>query len=243
MNLVQKLPIGLALAACMMMSSCSQEDMAQPEQEKVSNGFSSAHGISTVAIFPSTFGNKGSNSLPTGWLDYNNPTPYDPAGHAIGTSSLTHLWGDPSKPWLKPLSQPTLNAASILTITQQTDFTVAKGTHSRVYATIKNLTPGKKYSIKLYGATTIAALNGKTTQYGQTIDIFFDNTVNKGHTKIDLDQKEAEWVDVTIPFEATSDEVRVFISPFVTPSYYQSHPKYYHYLHIYVDENSLKQLF
>ncbi|PSL27958.1 hypothetical protein [Dyadobacter jiangsuensis] len=242
MTLIQKLPLGLALAACMMMSSCSQEDAAEPEKEKTSNGFSSAHGISTVPIFPSTFGSKGSNSLPTGWLDYNNPVPYDPAGHAIGTSSLTYLWGDPSKPWLKPLPQPTPNAASILTFTLQKNFTVANGTQSKVYTTIKNLIPGKKYSIKLYGATTIASLNGNTTQYGRAIDIFFDNTTNPSHTKIDLDKKEAEWVSTTIFFEPTKDEVRVFISPIGDSKYNQSHPKFYHYSHIYVDENSLKQL-
>lgn len=50
MTLIQKLPVGLSLAACMMMSSCSQEDVQVAQPEKVENGFNTERGVGLQAM-------------------------------------------------------------------------------------------------------------------------------------------------------------------------------------------------
>lgn len=132
---------------------------------------------------------------------------------------------------------------SVLTFTQQKNFVVAGGTMSQGYTQITNLTPGKKYAIKVYGATTIASLDGKTTQYGNGIMIQLEGTTDPNfYTEIDLQQKQAEWVNKTIIFEALQDQVLLKIRPNSSNAYNQSMPKFYHYIHVFVGSDALKEL-
>lgn len=243
MNLVQKLSIGLTLAYCMMMSSCSQEDVqvARPQAEKPN--MASNLKVASTPTIETTNGPTGINVFASGWAKLVTFIPDNLKWFAAGTSSLTHVWGNQSLPWLKPLPQPCQNPGSIVTFTQQKNFVVANGTMSHVYTYIKNLTPGKKYAVKIYGATTIASLDGKTTQYGNGIIFQLEGTTDPGfHSEIDLQQKQAEWVSKTIIFEAQQDEVLVKISPNSSNAYFQSTPKFYHYVHVFVGSDAIKEL-
>ncbi|MGX5853491.1 hypothetical protein ACWKW6_07595 [Dyadobacter jiangsuensis] len=243
MTLIQKLPLGLALAACMMMSSCSQEDVQVAGPEAYKAVTLSKLKVASTPVIETTNGPAGNNVFASGWLKLVTFIPDNLKWFAAGTSSLTHLWGNQSLPWFKPLAPPAQNATGIITFTQQKNFVVANGTMSQVYTYIKNLTPGKKYAVKVYGATTIAALNGKTTQYGNGIMFQLEGTTDPGfHVEIDLQQKQAEWVGKTIVFEALQDQVLVRISPNSSNSYFQSTPKFYHFLHVFVGSDAIKEL-
>ena len=251
MKLVQKLPLGLALAACMMMSSCSQEDVqvAEPETEKIGNHFSSAHGIPVIIPYiPTTNGPAGNNTFAAGWSKFITYNPDDLVKYATGTSTVTHLWGDPSIPWLTPLLAPLPNADKIITMMYQKNALGSPGsTNSRVKTTIKNLKPGHKYAVTILGASTIRMLNGQPTQYAKAIGIEITNVIHVNPASnialVDLIGKECEWVSKTITFEAKGTEADLYAYCTSTAAYYDSLPSFYHYGHIYVGNDAVKEIF
>lgn len=241
MTLIQKLPLGLALAACMIMSSCSKEDVQapKPQTEKVTAELSPHRGVSPAPYIPTTNGSTGNNTFAPGWAKWITHSPDNPVQYATGTSSTAYLWGNPSLPWIKPLFTPFENGGNIITfMTQRSVYTANSSTASAVYTKIKNLTPGKKYSLKIYGAAT--ALD--TTQYGSDIFVEISNTPADDTETIDLQQIEGQWVAKTIVFEATSEEALVRISGKIPNGYVQAHPKFYHFLHVFIGTNAVKEL-
>lgn len=248
MTLIQKLPLGLALAACMLMSSCSQEDvqMAQPRSESLATGPNPNRGIPLGPKCPTTNGTLGQFYLAPGWglFDPQPNGPYDPLNPPgqSGTSSMTHLWGNQSTPWIKPLTLPTPNASGIAT------FTLRKNGYGNlvftpIVATLSNLVPGEKYSVKIYGATTFALYCGDASmEYGRGITIETLNAAVGSSTTMNLAQKEAEWDSATLVFTAGADEVKLKCSGFVDNQYEQSHGEFLHYLHVYADQSSIKRL-
>lgn len=249
MRLVQKLPLGLALAACMMMSSCSQEDVAEPEKEKIGNSFSSAHGIPYIIPYiPTTNGPAGDNQFAPGWskdIIYSGPD--ELVKYATGTSTVTHLWGNPSAPWVTPLLAPLPNADKIITTMYQKNVLGPGGTHSQVKTTIKNLKAGHKYAVTIFGASTIRVIHGQSTQYAKAIGVEISNAVpvNPASTiaMIDLDGKECEWVSKTITFEAKGSEAVLRAYCTSTAAYNDSQQSFYHYGHIYVGPDAVKEIF
>jgi hypothetical protein len=231
----------------MMMSSCSQEDVQVPEPsgEEVGIAYNPHRGIVTGPEFPTTNGPAGIwwlaqdwKRLPKGYPGDNIPEDEYPTG----TSSLTHLWGDQSKPWIKPLPQPTPSAYGVATFTMMKNMSgnIANAT---VFTKLKNLTPGKKYSVKIYGASSIAYLNnGYSHEYGRGISIEAINGGNSLSTILDLTGKEAEWVIATLAFTAASDEVTLKCSGYADDQYIQSHPDFYHQLNVYADKHSIKEV-
>ncbi|MGG7661855.1 hypothetical protein [Dyadobacter sp. BHUBP1] len=249
MTLIQKLPWGLALAACMMMSSCSQENVAEPEREKLSNGFSAAHGIPVIIPYiPTTNGPAGDNMFAPGWSKYITFNPDDLVKYATGTSTVTHLWGDPSTPWLTPLLAPLPNANKVITVMyQKGNFGSPGSTESRVKTTIKNLKPGHKYAVTILGASTIRMLNGQPTQYAPAIGLEITNVIHLNPVSnialIDLVGKECEWVSKTITFEAKGTEADLYAYCTSTAAYYESQQSFFHYANIFVGDNAVKEIF
>ncbi|SKC15063.1 hypothetical protein [Dyadobacter psychrophilus] len=233
MNLLQKLPIGLGLACLMFMSSCSKEDAAvspalKQEQENI---HSSHKGVTYVLpFFAPTIGAVGKEVYPAGWQAYSfGPGQADPLIPA-GTSSLTHLWGGNAFPWEKPLPPvPTApNANSVVTVSNHgsvNDISYA-GTK------IKNLTPGRKYAITFYLATT--KLKGAyTTPQEYATNIYIN--LNAKFVQVNLKGKEATWIPQTITFDAVSnEEVFDFFAGGEIGSYA--------YAHVFVDKNSIKDV-
>ncbi|MCF2503823.1 hypothetical protein L0663_10575 [Dyadobacter sp. CY107] len=233
MNLVQKLPIGLGLACLMMLNSCSKEDAAvtpalQQEQE---NSYSSHKGVTYVSpLFSSTIGLVGKEVYPAGWEAYSfGPGEADPLIPA-GTSSLTNLWGENASPWEKPLppvpTAPTAN--SVVTVANYGSISDISYAGTK----IKNLTPGKKYTITFYVATT--KLKGAYTtpqQYASNVLI----NLNAKAVQVSLKGKEATWVPQTITFDAVSNEevFNFFAAGGIGNSAYA---------HVFVDNNSIKEV-
>lgn len=248
MALIQKLTLGLALAGCVFMTSCSQEDVqvAPPPSDGSANSPDPNRGVPLGPNCPTTNGTLGQFYLAPGWALFNplQPEPYDPLnppGQA-GTSSLTHLWGNQSTPWSTPLPQPTPNASRIAT------FTLRKNgygnlVYTPIVATLSNLVPGKTYSVKIYGATTYALYCGDASMvYGYGITIETLNAAVGSSATINLAQKQAEWDSATLVFTAGTDEVKLKCSGYIDNQYDQTHGEFLHYLHVYADQNSIKEL-
>ncbi|MBO9611673.1 MAG: hypothetical protein J7619_03200 [Dyadobacter sp.] len=251
MNLVQKLPLGLALATCIMMSSCSQEDVAQPQKNKMENGFSSERGggpLQGVPQIPATDASPGHNVFATGWIRAINASPDDLELYAAGTSTKTHLWGDQSYPWTKPLLQPSgynsNKTNNFVTIMAQSKVINGSATNSKAISKIKNLKVGKKYAVTISVASTVYLRNGEPTQYAPAAMIQIPGTigVNWGITKFDLNGKQAEWVTKTIVFEAQDIEAQVFFASYFDEQYTDSHDKYLTYMHAFVAENAIVEI-
>jgi hypothetical protein len=245
MTLIQKLPLGMTLAACMLMSSCSQEDvqMAQPLNEQTKMGFNSARLGDELPKIPVTNGTTGNNSFASGWKKLVNTVPDDPQIYQTGTSSLTHLWGDQTLPWLKPLPLPAINGGNIVTFMRQRNVVNPAATvSSQVGTIIKNLKPGKKYAVTIFVASTITMINGAPTQYAPKVDVELTGVAGASqHTFFDLDGKEAEWVSKTIVFEAAATEVPVSVSCLTNSQFYNS-GKFLHYAHVFVAQNAVTEV-
>ncbi|MCF0049387.1 hypothetical protein LXM25_04920 [Dyadobacter sp. LJ53] len=233
MNLVKQLPIGLSLACLMMMSSCSKEDAAvTPAQQQEQGNIHSSHkGVTYVSpLFSPTIGSVGKEVYPAGWEAYSfGPGEADPLIPA-GTSSLTHLWGEGIYPWEKPLPPvPTApNANSVITVSMYGSINDISYAGTK----IKNLTPGKKYTITFYVATT--KLKGAYTtpqQYANNMHVI----LNAKSVQVSLKGKEATWVPQTITFDAVSNEAVFNFFP-------TGEIGSYAYAHVFVDQNSIKEL-
>lgn len=255
MKLVQKLPLGLALAACMMMSSCSQEDVQveQLQVEKKDIGLDANRGIAAAPYLPTTSGPAGNNTFAPGWqkkMEFNPLDPVEPIVRPTGTSTTTGLWGDPSFPWTKPLSVPpgsTLGETNnFVTFITQQNVLSPYASNSKVISTIKNLTPGKKYAVTVSVASTICTINGEQTQYAKAASVHIIGTLtpayNNVHTVFDLTDKQAEWVTKTIVFEAQSSEVEVYFERWFSQGYYPSSDKYLWYMHGFVGKNDVVEV-
>lgn len=238
MKLVQKLPMGLALAACMMMSSCSQEDVAQPEKGRIENGFSSKRGggpLQGVPQIPTTSGSAGDNIFAKGWEKYVHTIPDNLEKYATGTSTASHLWGNASFPWLKPLSLfAGCNFVTFMSQKGHIDF----NSYSKVQTTLKNLKPGKQYAVKLYASSTVRMLNGQPTQYALGVNVSFPG----GNEDINLIGKEAEWVSKTITFTATASEESFFFRTSMNDQFFNSQNKFFQYAHILVPQDAITEL-
>jgi hypothetical protein len=233
MNLLQKLPIGMGLACLISLSSCYKEGATvTPEQQlKQENIHSSHKGVTYVSpAFVPTIGSVGKEVYPEGWETYSfGPGDADPLIPA-GTSSLTHLWGENASPWEKPLppvpTAPTTN--SVVTVSYYGSIPDI----SRAGTKIKGLTPGKKYAIKFYIATT--KLKGafmKPQQYASDILINLDEK----SVQVSLKDKEATWVPQIILFDAVSNEA---VFNFFAVGEFGSNA----YAHVFVDKDSIKEV-
>lgn len=250
MNLVKQLPIGLGFACLMMMSSCSNEDVLAPEPVKNEKTDASMRGIppilTAIPHIAPTYGPAGSNVYPAGW-QRSNSTSNDLVGLPTGTSTLTHLFGNEGLPWQKPLppipNAP--NANSFLTISSNSkkgvffsDDAALANKRSSVETKVKNLKPGKMYEITYYVASTICKL--KQNNYTPTLPwlIRLDWIGANGQTNaltVNADT-EAVWFPYTITFEAVTNEQILNFTAFT-----DSDSKFT-YAHIFVDQNSIKEV-
>jgi len=250
MTLIQKLPIGLALAACVMMSSCSEEDVAQPEKSRMENGFSNERGgsgLQAVATIPTTDGPAGINIFAPGWEKIVTSYPDDPQINQAGTSTKNYLWGDPNLVWTKPLLNApganNNNTNNFVTIFTQKDVIGNFENVSEARTKIKNLTVGKKYAVTISVASTIYVRNGQPTQYLNNAEIEIPGMISGWQNKkqYDLHTKKAEWVTHTIIFAAQSSEVPV---TFRTNVVWNGTPPWKHlaYAHAFVDTDAIVEV-
>ncbi|MDR6808607.1 hypothetical protein J2Y45_005819 [Dyadobacter sp. BE34] len=168
MTLIQKFPLGLALATCMIMSSCSKDDVQVAQPEKVASGFNNERGggLQGLPTIPTTDGTAGINMLVADWSFSQQGNPVE-----VGTSTKTHLWGDSNFPWTKPFLNPpganNNNPNNFVTIMSQENVLANddKITTSFATAKIKHLKPGKKYALTVSVASSICIRNGEPTVY------------------------------------------------------------------------------
>ncbi|MCE7062412.1 hypothetical protein [Dyadobacter sp. CY343] len=246
MDVMKKLPIGLGLACMMMLGSCSKENVVSPEAQIAGkSGVSPAPIILELPSLAPTHGTTGLDVYPLKWERNNNNYFGDLQKLPTGTSSFTHLWGDPSNPWVTPL--PVIpsgqNTGSILTITTgASSWQDELGKGSSVKSVIKNLMPGKHYTVKFYVASTIPAIQDSSVNcvYAKSarIAMFFPkpNAPSVHDYPVDLTNSNANWVVKTITFEAHYKEAVFGFSA------YAPKPGQYSFAHIYVDKNSVKKI-
>jgi hypothetical protein len=190
--------------------------------------------------FASTIGSAGFDVYPIHWERIQSKQ-IGPLILPSGTSDLTHLWGDPSLPWAKSLPEiaSVPNLRSIVTVYSST---MHGYQDKRCYAKtiLKNLTPGKTYSVKCFVATTKRnspwAQNGKKPAYAEEALIEIGNGNGSFVTFYDLKGKEAQWVEVTRAFVAESTEMELYFSGSTFNEDEEA------FLNIYVDTNSIQQL-
>ncbi|WP_439557204.1 hypothetical protein [Dyadobacter sp.] len=244
MSLVQKLPIGLGLACMMMLSSCLKEDVQTPEPQvggvNESSGLRAAYSM-TVPEFAPTSGPTGIALLPAKWERVNNSIE-DLMLFPAGTSSLTHLYGKQSTPWVTPLPPHPSGAVtgSIITLTAKTDYFGASYANidrgSYVSTKLKNLKVGKKYAITFYGASTIPNGPGEKSVYAHQLHAKIDFGTYTYGKEVDLTANNFNWVKTIWTFEAKSTEATIIFK--ATPS----QDKKYSYAHLFVGNNAIKQL-
>jgi hypothetical protein len=244
MNLAQKLPLGLALACCMMMSSCSQEDVQVAGPETISS--TSNLKVASLPAIPTTNGPSGNNKFASGWKKLVMSSPDDLQLYVAGTSNKNGLWGNAFFPWSKPLPN-NFAITNFVTFTRQKNVLANYGTYSAVQTKITGLIPGKKYAVTFNVASTIRTISGEPTQYspGVVVDILgtlSPSPLGPGTTVVDLTNKEAEWVTKTITFQAVSSETLVNIQPYADSNYFNSHNKFLHYCHVFVDQNAITEV-
>jgi hypothetical protein len=247
MSLVKKLPVGLGMACIMMLSSCSKEDVQTPQPQagsvnessglKVGPGSTTAPDVIIVPVFPGTAGQAGQDIFPAVWK-YSYGTHPNTATYPSGTSTLSHLWGNPSMPWKKALLPvpSAQSGGSIVTITTaDADWGVAHD-GSIAETRITNLVEGKDYAITFYVATTvrdIPMVAPFVPAYAKTVSLRLgDNTTHL----FSLGGKEAEWVKKTVTFKAKGTETAFSVMA------KSGKDKEYSYVHILVDKNAIKKL-
>lgn len=227
-----------------MMSSCSQEDVqvAEPHIEgiKVSAGLK----VAAAPSIPTTGGWPGDHVFAPGWEKVIVTVPDDKQFYSAGTSTKTHLWGNPYMPWIKPLPQLLPNNGNNIGnfITFMGQKSNGTSTAVEVVTKIKNLVPGKKYAVTFFLSSTSRLKNGQPTDYAQSVSITIAGMIqqNPGSLNlVDLKGKEAEWVSKTVKFEAQSTETNVFFQTCVSQQYYNSHAQYFHYANVFVPQNAV----
>jgi hypothetical protein len=202
--------------------------------------------LTVVPNMPATYGPTGSNILPTGWqrdLTYSNNLAELPTG----TSNLTHLFGKEALQWEKPLpSIPNVpNATSILTISTHAKSTwidnhLSTNQRSAVETKIKNLKPGKFYSVDFYVATTVCKLaqNNFTKAYADEVEVSLRDANGKLGVPTGIGfgpDDQAKWIHNSIIIEAKGNEQIISFTA------YTVNPGEFAYAHIFVDNNSVKE--
>ncbi|KAA0990861.1 hypothetical protein [Dyadobacter aurulentus] len=252
MNLVQKLPIGLGLACMMMLSSCSKEDVSAPEPQvggvNESSGLrEETGGVVALPVFPSTIGATGFNIYPAHWKRVVIPNLNALTLNVLptGTSTSTHLWGNASLPWTKAIQaiNEVPNGSQIVTVTSSKSNFFYLTDHSAVKTTIKNLKPGKKYSLTFYVASTHKNVvpapftSGYAKEAGISLSYSGPNGSFSKAYYVDLNNKEAVWVSKTIIFDTIGATEVDF--GFACASAKDGE---YSYANIFVDKNSIKEV-
>ncbi|WP_031526556.1 hypothetical protein [Dyadobacter crusticola] len=245
MNLVQKLPVGLAIACLLTLSSCSEETMqtADPLNERNSSSLREGQeggGIVVLPSFPTTNGPTGSNVYATHWERNILTNPDNPQILPTGSSSFTHLWGNSNSPWSKPLPAiaGATSPASIATVTTNSNTWSPNGKRSGVKTKLKYLKPGKKYTITFRVATT--QYNGYllpfVATYAKAVHLVRSYSTGAVADYVDLTGKQAVWVDKTITFTAEESEMTLSFSAI------NANEGEYSYAHIFVDKNAIQEV-
>jgi hypothetical protein len=249
MKLVQKLMVSLTLACVMLMTSCSKHDALTPEpkMESMNEHSNLKEGPGPVVIipphFPSTKGSTGLNVYPPDWERSTSLSgPVSSKELPTGTSNLSHLWGNPTLPWVKslpaiPNAYSIVNFGSIVT-TSTYQNNVSNGENSAAKAKITNLKPGKKYEISFYVASTICSFSQNTykSSYASIIHVHLSNLAFPINYYINVEGKQAEWVKKTMTFDAINTEISISFDASVLEK------KGYGYAHMFVDKDAIKQL-
>jgi hypothetical protein len=238
MKLVQKLPIAMAIACAMMMSSCSKEDvqLPAPKVESATTGSNLKVDASTPYM-ASTKWDLGMDILPMNWsrnlVGYSSNT----ASYPTGVSSLKELWGDPATPFEQGLVMP--NAAKLNTfITVTTSGTWSNASKSSVKTKISNLTIGKKYALTVYVSSTLPKGTGNASvKYAKSCSIILGNQAAAQETVVDLTSYKYCWVQKIVTFKATSSQMDFAFS--ATPPL----PGQYSYAHLLIGENAVKPVY
>jgi hypothetical protein len=246
MKLLQKLPIALSLACMMMLSSCSKEDAQTPQPQaggvnEHSGAKTNAEG--TLPFFASTNGRGEINyeTYPVYWAKAPHIWGNLIAPIPAGSSSLTALWGQSVKAWAKPLPPVPcdLTANSMLTAISYTPDASEQHKRSRPFTTIRNLIPGKTYSLTFYVASTYYddVYVSMDPAYAKSAEIRVTSSGSPTiSTYIDLTGKEAQWVKKTVTFKAT-DTNAIFSFSGLTPGQDK-----FSYIHLFVNPNAITEL-
>lgn len=248
MKLVQKLPIGLGIV-CMMLSSCSKEDVQTPEpqvaSENVHSSLKTNDEVAAGPFFPTTVGGEINYNVYPRYWERGVTVPDNLIGIPTGTSSLKSLWGQwyAENQWIKslPAVPCNLSATSMLTVRSFTSLIAETNKRSHVFTTIENLKVGKTYAATIYVASTITnRVLGANTKpvYAKSAEVKIYPYANGGevNVSVDLTAKEAVWVKKTITFTPTKSTAKFWFSGLTKTG------DVYSYIHLYVDPTSIKEL-
>jgi hypothetical protein len=238
MKLVQKLPIGLGIV-CMMLSSCSKEDVQTPVPKAESVNTSSNLKVDAAApSISSTKGYAGINILPANWgrnaVGYSN----NQVAYPTGVSNIKNLWGDPSTPFEQSLSlipwAP--NITSFITVT--TTGTWNNASKSSVKTKIQNLTIGKKYSLTVYVSSSLPkGVSGVASPtFAKTGLLSVRSAAGFQKANVDLTSYKNCWVQKIFTFTASSSQMDFAFS--ASPAL----PGQYSCAHLLVTDNAIKQV-
>ena len=106
------------IVGCMVMSGCSTDEAQAPQPGMKKTATNANLKANALPAMPSTEGPAGLGIYANGWFKFVNYKPDDLHEHAAGTSTLTHAWGHPAMPWLKPLPEPIPKAGNFFNIHQ-----------------------------------------------------------------------------------------------------------------------------
>jgi hypothetical protein len=236
MKLVQKLPIALAIACAMMMSSCSKEDVQSPapKVESATTGSNLKVDASTPYM-ATTKGAMGMNILPMNWsrnlVGYSGNT----ASYPTGVSCITKLFGNPSTPFAHSLSLIPWASNITTFITVTTSGTWGNASKSSVKTKISNLTIGKKYALTVYVSSTLPTGTGNVSvKYAKSCSLIIGNQAAAQETVVDLTSYKYCWVEKIVTFTATSSQMDFAFS--ATPPM----PGQYSYANLLIAENAVK---
>jgi hypothetical protein len=239
MKLVQKLPIGLAIA-CMMFSSCSKEDVQTPTPKAESTNTSSNLKVEATGapFISSTKWNTGINILPPNWdrnvVGYSSNQVSFPAG----VSDIYRLWGNLSNPFVQSLSliPGATNIGSFITVT--TKGTASNAAKSSVKTKIRNLTPGKKYALTVYVSSTLPkGVPGEPSPtFAKKCLLKLSSAAASQDVVVDLTNYKFCWVQKIITFTATSTQMDFAFS--ASPEF----PGQYACAHLFVGYSAVEQV-
>ncbi|MEO6286609.1 MAG: hypothetical protein ABIN80_24685 [Dyadobacter sp.] len=235
MKLVQKLPVALAVACVMMMSSCSKEDVQTPEPKVESANMNSNLKVDASTPFmSSTKGYLGIDILPANWsrnlAGYSSNT----MSYPTGVSSMKNLWGDPSTPFVQSLSLIPWAAdmSTFITVTTSGTWNTSK---SSLKTKINNLLIGKKYALTVYVSSTIPEGTGKASlKYAKSCLLSVASQAGSQETVVDLTSYKYCWVQKIVTFTATSSQMDFAFS--ATPPMTGQ----YSYAHLLIADNAVK---
>jgi hypothetical protein len=253
MKLTQTLSIALCVVGALTFSSCSKEDVQTPQPQagnvnEHSGAKTDAGEQAFLPEFPNTIASEVNwNLFPKDW-QREAMLPANITGLPAGSSTLTSLWGhqmgwsvttDPH--WVKPLPPISNNqiANSMVTITtfaKELDELAGKGGASTM---LRNLKVGKTYTLTFYLATTTVSDMGVGSESAcakmAEVKIYnMDGTHTSTHYP--FNGKEGEWLKKTITFKAKADKAKFYFSGLAPLG------DKYSYIHMFVDNNSIKEL-